>query len=125
MIREKIIAFFTLFGSTGTLLCCALPATLAALAGGTAVVSLLSLFPWLITLSQHKGWLFLIAGLFLAISGLFTFKPQSKLVCAVNGGTACATASGFSRIMFYISLAIYFTGFFFSYLLVPLLRLFE
>jgi len=42
--REKIMSFFSLFGSTATLLCCALPATLSIIAGGAAVGSLISIF---------------------------------------------------------------------------------
>ena len=59
-VKEKVISFLALFSSTGTLLCCALPASLAAIAGGSAVVGLMSTFPWLAPLSQHKGWIFLV-----------------------------------------------------------------
>ena len=120
--KDKILSFFTLFTSTGTLLCCALPALLAAVAGGSAVASLISAAPWLIPLSQHKGWIFIVAGILLAFTALFTLRPQSKLVCAINGGEGCATANSFSKFMLYVSLGIYTIGFFFAYLLTPLLR---
>ncbi len=38
--------------------CCALPITLVALGAGGAVASLASSAPWLIALSQYKGWTF-------------------------------------------------------------------
>jgi ABC-type sugar transport system substrate-binding protein len=38
--------------------CCALPAALVALGAGGAVASLASNAPWLIALSQYKGWTF-------------------------------------------------------------------
>jgi mercuric ion transport protein len=120
--REKIVSFFTVFTSTGTLLCCALPATLAAIAGGTAVTSLISTMPWLIPLSQNKEWIFLIAGILLIISAVFTFRPQSKLACAITGGDGCEVAGNFSKIMLYISITIYFIGLFFAYFLTPILR---
>jgi len=120
--RENIIRFFTLFTSTGTLLCCALPATLAAIAGGGAVTSLISTLPWLIPLSRNKIWIFLIAGLLLIVSSVFTFRPQGKLACSISGGRGCEVASGFSKVMLYISMAIYLTGLFFAYFLTPLLR---
>jgi len=123
--RQKIIGFFTLFTSTGTLLCCALPATLAAIAGGTAVTSLISTLPWLIPLSRYKVWIFLVAGLLLIFSGVFTFRPQNKLVCSITGGQGCEVASGFSKVMFYISIAIYSFGLFFAYFLTPILRWME
>ncbi len=120
--KQKIIHFFALFTSTGTLLCCALPATLAAIAGGTAVTSLISALPWLIPLSRHKEWIFLTAGILLALSAVFTLRPQGRLACAINGGEGCEVAGSFSRAMFYISLAIYGIGLFFAYLLTPILR---
>lgn len=123
--REKLIAFLSLFTSTGTLLCCALPATLAAVAGGAAVGTLITAFPWLIPLSRHKGWLFVIAGTLIAANGALTFRPQGKLACAVTGGKGCEAAGGFSRAMFWIAAGIYGTGFFFAYLLAPILRLLD
>jgi len=122
--KEKIISFFSLFTSTGTLLCCALPAAIAALAGGAAIGAYVSTFPWIIPLSQHKGWLFLIAGVLIAVNGLLTLRPQSKLVCAVTGGKGCEVAGSFSKKMFWISAAIYGFGVFMTYLLVPILRFF-
>ncbi len=122
MFREKVLRFFALFSSTGTLLCCALPATLAAVAGGSAVASLISTFPLLIPISREKGWIFLISGSLIFISALFTLRPQSKLVCTINGGKTCEAASGFSKFMLYLSVGIFMVGFFFAYLLTPILR---
>lgn len=120
--REKLIAFLSLFTSTGTLLCCALPAALAAAAGGAAVGTLITALPWLVPLSRHKAWLFVIAGAVIAANGALAFRPHGKLACAVTGGKGCETAGDLSRAMFWIAAGIYGTGFFFAYLLAPILR---
>lgn len=125
MFREKAVGFFSLFTSTGTLLCCALPVALAAIAGGTAITSLISTLLWLILLSNYKEWLFLIAGILIALNAILTLKPQSKLACSITGSNSCRVAGRFSRIMFFISLSFYSTGFFFAYLITPLLRWLE
>ena len=125
MLSPKITNFFALFTSTGTLLCCALPATLAALAGGTAVTSLISAFPWLIPLSRHKIWIFLVAGVLIIVSAILTFRPRGKLACSLTGGEGCEVASGFSRGMLFLSIGIYGIGFFFAFLLTPFLRWLE
>ena len=76
--KEKLISVLALFTSTGTLLCCVLPAVVATVAGGAAVGSMLSLFPWLIPLSIHKEWIFGTAGIFDCIKWLHGFQTQQK-----------------------------------------------
>lgn len=125
MTRDKIISFFALFGSTSTLLCCALPAALAAIAGGAAVTTVLSTFPWLIPLSRHKEWIFLIAGLLIAFNAVLVFRPKGKIACSITGGKGCEVAGAFQKSMLWASIAIYGVGAFVAYALVPLLRLFE
>ena len=56
------VAFGTLLATTGTLLCCVLPAVLVSIGAGAALVGLVSAFPQLVWLSEHKlgvfgGWL--------------------------------------------------------------------
>jgi hypothetical protein len=58
-----------LFASTGTLVCCALPIIMVTLGMGTAVAALTSSFPFLITLSQHKEWVFAGSAIMLVFSG--------------------------------------------------------
>lgn len=123
--KEKIVSFLALFTSTGTLLCCALPAGLAALAGGAAISAYASAFPWIIPLSKHKGWIFLIAGILITINGIFILRPQGKLACAVTGGKGCETATSFSKSLFWISGVIYMVGAFMTYSIVPLLEFLE
>ena len=123
--KSQFVNFLSVFTSTGTLLCCALPAALAAVAGGAAVGTLVTTFPWLIPLSRHKEWIFLAAGALILLSAILTLRPQGKLACSITGGKGCEVAGGFTKSMFWSSLGIYGVGGFFAYAIVPLLRLME
>ena len=120
--KQKTSSFFALFTSTGTLICCALPAAVAAFAGGAAVTSMISTFPWMVTLSAHKEWIFLGSGLMLILSGILVYRPKGKMVCSITGGEGCDIAGRFTKIMFWTSVIIYSTGTFFAYALVPIMR---
>lgn len=120
--KEKAVNFLALFGSTGTLLCCALPAALAAIAGGAAISAYVSVFPWVIPLSRHKGWIFIVAGALIVFNGVLTFRPRGRLVCAITGGKGCEVAGAFSKSLFWIAAAVYAAGAFMTYGIVPLLE---
>ncbi|MES2943939.1 MAG: hypothetical protein V4772_13810 [Pseudomonadota bacterium] len=70
------LAFLTLFSSTGTLICCALPALLVALGAGAALSSLVSAVPGLVWVSEYKEAVFAFAGLMLTISGVLQWKNR-------------------------------------------------
>lgn len=123
--KQRVINFLSLFTSTGTLLCCALPAAVAAVAGGAAVGAFVATFPWLIPLSRYKAWIFLAAGLFILLSGILTLRPQGRTACAITGGKGCEVAGRFTKAMFWGSVAIYGIGAFFAYGLAPILRWME
>ncbi|MFB6273599.1 MAG: hypothetical protein ABEL51_11965 [Salinibacter sp.] len=121
--RQSAANVLALFTSTGTLLCCALPSALAAVAGGSAVISLVSTFPWLVPLSRNKEWIFLGAGLMIALSAFLTFRPKGKVACTIAGGEGCRVAGRFQKGMFWISASIYGIGAFFAYGLLPVIKL--
>jgi len=120
--KQKASSFFALFTSTGTLICCALPAAVAAFAGGAAVTSMISTFPWMVPLSANKGWIFLGSGIMLLISGILVYRPKGKVACSITGGEGCEVAGRFTKIMFWSSVIIYSIGTFFAYALVPIMR---
>ena len=57
----KWLTFLTLFTSTGTLLCCALPALLVALGAGAALSTLVAVVPGLVWVSEYKEVVFGVA----------------------------------------------------------------
>ena len=59
--QDKTANFFSLFASTSTLICCALPAIFVAIGAGATFASLVSSFPFLITLSKYKLYITLFA----------------------------------------------------------------
>ncbi len=118
----SVAGVLALFTSTGTLFCCALPAAIGVLAGGSAVIAFTSIFPWLIPLSRQKEWIFLAAAAMLTINGLLLFRPKGKVACSLTGGSGCEVAGRFTKAMFWLSLAIVAIGAFFAYALVPILR---
>lgn len=121
--KQKASSFFALFTSTGTLICCALPAAVAAFAGGAAVTSMVSTFPWMVTLSAQKEWIFLGAAVMLAISGVLIYWPKGRIACSVTGGEGCEVAGRFTKTMFWASVTIFLTGAFFAYALLPVMQL--
>ena len=118
--KDKALSVLTLFTSSGTLLCCALPAVVATIAGGAAVSSMLSAFPFLIPLSMNKGWIFIIAATLIAINGYLVFKPNQKVACDVDED-GCDVTGRFNKRMFYISASVLAVGALFAYALVPIL----
>ena len=115
------MSMLTLFGSTSTLLCCALPAAIGALAGTAAIGTVVSAFPWLVPLARHKGWVFAIAGLLIVGNAALTSRHRSEGSCDVNG--ACDVAGHFARRATWAALVIYLIGGYFAYGRFFLLRL--
>ena len=130
--RKKLdwSSYLSLFTSTGTLLCCALPSLLVLLGLGTTVASFLSAFPWLVTLSHHKRWVFAISGVMIAFSfvQMYAIAPRlkaahsnSNVACPPDDQSACETASTFGKVVLWIAAALYAVGFFTAFVLGPLL----
>lgn len=124
--KDKALSVLTLFTSSGTLLCCVLPAVVATIAGGAAVSSMLSAFPFLIPLSMNKGWIFGVSAILIAINGYMVFKPNQEVACDVEvGEDGCEVTGRFNKRMFYISASVLVMGAFFAYALVPILVYFD
>jgi hypothetical protein len=115
-LHDGLLPALTLFGSLGTLLCCALPALLVSLGAGAAVIGLVSTFPQLIWLSEHKVGLFIFAGLMLVISGTGRYLTRNA-PCPVDPkeAVACKKLRRISFSIFLFSLIVYSTGFFFAF----------
>ncbi|HEC21934.1 MAG TPA: hypothetical protein ENI95_03340 [Chloroflexi bacterium] len=111
---------FTLFTTTGTLICCALPIILVTLGLGTAVVAMTSAFPFLITLTKYKIWVFAFSGLMLAVSGWLMYRPGRACPTDERLGRACNTAQRWNRRIYWTSVTIWGIGFFAAYLLLPI-----
>jgi len=121
--KQKLVGFLALFASTGTLLCCALPVLLVSLGMAAVVVSAVSVFPWLVPLSQHKEWLFLGAGLLIGLNFWLVYRSRSPVVCDVEtGASACETAGRWSRIVLWLSAGIFVAGISMAYLALPIVR---
>ncbi len=122
--RSAVLGYFSLFTSVGTLLCCALPSLLVLLGLGASVASMLSFLPWLATLSHYKQWTFSASGILIVLSFLNMYGVAPRLraqECSPDSPSACADASKLSKVLLWISAAIYSTGFFVAFVLGPIL----
>ena len=111
----------SLFASSSTLLCCALPALLVALGAGAALSGLVSAFPQLVWLSEHKAGLFVFAGIMLSFSGLLQWNARSA-PCPVDPAlrNACLRTRKTSFWVYLASVALYAVGGWFAFI-APLL----
>ena len=124
--RAALLNYFSLFSSFSTLICCALPSVLVLLGMGTAIASLLSAAPWLVSLSRHKVWTFSIAGTLIAASFVMTYVIAPRLrageTCEADDPSTCGEVSKASRFVLWGSALIWSGGFFVAYLLAPILE---
>ena len=106
----------TLFATSSTLVCCALPAVLVALGAGAALSSLVSVFPPVVWLSEHKEGLFVFAGLAMAASGRLQWRNRTA-PCPVDPALrdACLRTRKISLRVYAASVAFYLIGGWFAF----------
>jgi hypothetical protein len=117
--ERRAAVWSALVASLGTLVCCALPSLLVLLGFGTTVAAVVSAAPWLVVLSQNKGWVFAASGLMIMGSRLYTDRVTPRVV---QKGAACPTPLGrWTRAVWWTSAGLYVVGFFVAYALGPIL----
>ena len=86
---------------------------------GATVAAVVSAAPWLVVLSQNKGWIFLAAGLLILGSRLYARVVAPRVM---RDGAACPVPLGrATRIAWWTSGVVYVAGFFVAYVLGPML----
>lgn len=118
--RESGLSWVALFATTGTLICCALPILLVTLGLGATVAALTSSFPVLITLSQHKEWIFAGSAALLAAAGWLLYRPGRACPTESALAALCNRMQTWNRRIYWSSVVVWAIGFFAAYLLLPL-----
>lgn len=115
--RDTVLPSLALFGSTSTLLCCALPALLISLGAGAVMAGLTSTIPGLIWLSAQKNVLFIAAGALLAVSSIVGWHQRSA-PCPTDPEKAanCLQLRRFNARLLTTSWLAYGCGLFFAYI---------
>ena len=117
--KQFISPSLSLFTSLSTLICCALPTFLVTLGMGASMVSLISLFPWLLVLSEYKIQIFFVAGLLLLISFYLFWKGRNApFPIDPIQAKMCLKLRFTNLIILIISSTIFLIGFFFAFIAV-------
>lgn len=119
-VKDGGVTWLTLFVTTGTLVCCALPILLVTLGLGATVAALTSALPFLITLSQHKAWVFALSGLMLGLSGWLLYRSGRSCPSDPQLGELCNKTHIWNRRIYWSSVTIWGIGFVAAYLALPL-----
>lgn len=114
--KQALFSILSLFTSIGTLLCCALPALLVTLGMGAVLAGLISMSPWITNISNYKNYIFIIAGIMLALSILILWLNRNA-PCPIDPiqAKACTKLRKISLYSIIFSTFIYLIGVFFAF----------
>jgi hypothetical protein len=109
-------ALLALVTSSGTLVCCTLPALLVSVGAGAALSSLVSTVPQLVFLSEHKAWVFGVAAAMLALAGVVQWRNRYA-PCPVDPAlrASCLRTRRWSLQVYLLSVALFAVGVLFAY----------
>lgn len=112
----RFSAWVSLFASTGTLLCCALPSLLVALGLGATMAGLVASVPQLVVISQYKGSVFTASGVLLGVAGILQHRAKNA-PCPIDRkkAEACNLARKVSGIILVVSGLLWGVGAFFAF----------
>jgi len=109
-------SFIALLASSGTLVCCALPALLVALGAGAVLSSLVAVVPQLVWISEHKLLVFSAAAVMLSLAGGLQWKNRNA-PCPVDPvlAAACTRTRRVSRNVYLASVGLFAIGGWFAF----------
>ena len=114
--NERPANLVALMASSSTLICCALPALFVALGAGATFASIVSTFPFLITVSVYKVEITGFTLLMLILAGYLNHYT-ARLPCPADPvlGRACLKTRRTSRRIHYVSTALFVVATIFTY----------
>lgn len=114
----RAASLLSIFTSSSTLVCCALPALLVTLGAGAALSGLVSAVPQLVWLSANKTVVFGVAGLMIAAAGFLQWQARSA-PCPADPvlASACMRARRLSASIYAGSVVIFGVGVLFAFVL--------
>ena len=116
--NDKTANFLSLFASSSTLICCALPALFVAIGAGASFASLITVFPFLVVLSEYKFYITLFALVMISIAGYGNYKTY-HMPCPADPevGRLCLQTRKRSRHIYYLSVALFIFASIFTYII--------
>jgi hypothetical protein len=110
-------SLLSLFASSSTLICCALPALLVSLGAGAALASLVAVFPQIVWISEHKEAIFLISSGLMLVGGIMQWRNRFA-PCPVNPDlrNACLKTRRMSLRIYLVSLGLLLIGGWFAFI---------
>jgi len=114
--RDAAAPTLALFGSTATLVCCALPALFVALGMGAVVAGLVSAVPQITWLSEHKPLVFGGSGALIALSAWLQWRARNA-PCPTDpeAARACARLRALSTWILGVAAVAWCVGAFFAF----------
>ncbi len=109
--RNIGVAALTLLASSGTLVCCVLPAVFVSLGACAALAGIVSAVPQLIWLSEHKAAVFGVAGVLVVVGGVLLWNAR-RLPCPTEPDAArtCQRLRKASRWLYAVAAVCYVLG---------------
>lgn len=109
-------SLLSLFASSSTLICCAIPALLVSLGAGAALASLVAVFPQIVWISEHKEIIFSIAALLMIITGVIQWRNQhAPCPIDIKLRNACLKTRKMSLRIYLFSLGLLLIGAWFAF----------
>jgi len=107
----RSLAALTFLCCSSTLVCCALPAFLVLLGAGSVMATLLSWFPAMAVLSQHKALVFGLAAATLSLAG-WSLLRRSRRPCPLDPVRArrCRQRLLQARVLYLVSCVLFLLG---------------
>ena len=115
---NKLVNYLSLFTSSGTIICCALPALLVSMGAGAVLSSFIAVFPQLVILSIYKIPIFIGAFIMLIIAGMLQYQTKG-LPCPADKKQvyACMQTRKASIIIYFTSVGIFIIGLLFAFII--------
>ncbi len=106
-----------LLASSGTLICCAIPALLVSIGAGAALASFVAIFPQIVWISEYKEIIFAISTLLMMIGGVLQWRNRNA-PCPIDPKLrdACLKTRKTSLRIYFASLLILIIGSWFAFI---------
>tara|TARA_B100000965_G_C19454000_1_gene696608 strand:+ start:425 stop:790 length:366 start_codon:yes stop_codon:yes gene_type:complete len=115
--NDKSVNLLTLFASSSSLICCAIPAIFITLGAGAAFANLILVFPFLIILSKYKVYISALTFIIITLAGYINYKVY-LLPCPTDPelGKICMKTRKNSRYIYYFSVMLFIFATIFTYI---------